>query len=93
MADSVTDGTVIAGGQRLPERGFKAPDGKKSSKRPDILVERSDGSIYGINPNNGAKEYYKNYCYTLSAKELFQKGIRITPYTGWNEYILNEEIK
>ncbi|SHH48966.1 intein C-terminal splicing region/RHS repeat-associated core domain-containing protein [Clostridium collagenovorans DSM 3089] len=49
VADSVTDGTVIAGGQRLPERGFKTPNGKKSSRRPDILVEKPDGSIYGIN--------------------------------------------
>lgn len=45
-----------------------------------------------VNPNNGAAEYYKNHHYTASAKKLFQKGIKITPYTGWNQYILNEEL-
>jgi hypothetical protein len=45
-----------------------------------------------VNPNNGAKEYYKNHCYTSTSKELFQKGIKIAPYAGWNRYILNEEM-
>lgn len=45
-----------------------------------------------VNPSNGAKEYYKNHCYTSSAKELFQKGIEILPYAGWSKYILNKEM-
>jgi RHS repeat-associated protein len=49
VADSVRDGKVIAGGQRLPERAFPTPGGFKSSRRPDILVERPDGTRYGIN--------------------------------------------
>ncbi len=56
VTDSVVDGEVIAGGQRiinenrLPEAVIQTPNGVKSSRRPDILVERhSDGSIYGIN--------------------------------------------
>ena len=49
VADSVTDGKIIAGGQRLPEVSIKTPGGIKSSRRPDILVERPDGSTYGIN--------------------------------------------
>lgn len=50
IADSVTDGQVIAGGQRgLPEQLIPTPGGMKSGRRPDILVRRPDGSIYGIN--------------------------------------------
>jgi hypothetical protein len=56
VSDSVTDGEIIAGGQkivngnRLPEAVIKTPNGLKSSRRPDILVKRySDDSVYGIN--------------------------------------------
>jgi RHS repeat-associated protein len=50
VADSVGDGRVVAGGQTgLPEAVIRTPDGLKSSRRPDILVERLDGSQYGIN--------------------------------------------
>lgn len=50
VADSVKDGEVVAGGQRgLPERAIPTPGGLKSGRRPDILVERPDGSLYGIN--------------------------------------------
>ncbi len=49
VVDSVTDGEIIAGGQRLPEISIKTPGGIKSSRHPDILVERPDGSVYGIN--------------------------------------------
>jgi len=50
IADNITDGKVIAGGQSgEPERIFPTIGGKKSSRRPDILVERPDESIYGIN--------------------------------------------
>ena len=40
IGNQITDGDIIAGG---------TPNGKKSSRRPDILVERPDGSRYGIN--------------------------------------------
>lgn len=33
----------------MPEISFPTPGGFKSSRRPDILVQRLDGSIYGIN--------------------------------------------
>ncbi|WP_146164358.1 RHS repeat-associated core domain-containing protein [Pseudosporangium ferrugineum] len=46
---SVTDGEIIAGGGVLPERAIATPGGFKGSRRPDILVRRPDGSLYGIN--------------------------------------------
>ncbi|NBH08277.1 polymorphic toxin-type HINT domain-containing protein [Amycolatopsis sp. SID8362] len=49
VAEQVTDGEVIAGGGMLPEQGFSTPGGFKGSRRPDILVEREDGTQYGIN--------------------------------------------
>jgi hypothetical protein len=49
VADQVTDGQVIAGGGRLPEREFATPGGFKGSRRPDVLVQKPDGSMYGIN--------------------------------------------
>jgi len=49
VAGQVDDGEVIAGGGALPERAFDTPGGFKSSRRPDILVQRPDGSVYGIN--------------------------------------------
>ena len=43
VADSVTDGRVIAGGQTgLPEAVISTPGGLKGTRRPDILVERAD---------------------------------------------------
>jgi hypothetical protein len=49
IGDQVTDGQVIAVGGSLPEREFATPGGSKGSRRPDVLVQRPDGSIYGIN--------------------------------------------
>ena len=49
VADLVTDGKIIAGGQRLPEKSLKTPGGTKSSRRPNILVEKPDRTQYGIN--------------------------------------------
>ncbi len=51
VAQGVRDGKVIAGGQirGLPEAVVRTPGGVKSSRRPDILVQRPDGSLYGIN--------------------------------------------
>lgn len=42
---------MIAGGQRagLKEAVIETTGGHKGSRRPDILVKRGDGSIYGIN--------------------------------------------
>ncbi len=39
VAVSVTDGSIITGGQRLPEKVFRTGNGFKSSRRPDILVK------------------------------------------------------
>jgi RHS repeat-associated protein len=56
VADSVKNGEVIAGGQTgLPEVGIKTPGGVKQSRRPDILVQRPDGSQYGINVGKTTK--------------------------------------
>ena len=41
-ADMVSDGKVIAGRVKHPERVIQTPDGVKNSRRPD-------GSLYGIN--------------------------------------------
>lgn len=50
VADSITDGRIVAGGQTgLPERFIPTPAGLRSGRRPDILVERFDGSQYGVN--------------------------------------------
>lgn len=59
VADSVTDGRVVAGGARAPEAVIQTPGGVKGSRRPDVLVERPDGTQYGINvglqsPRSGA---------------------------------------
>lgn len=48
-ADGITDGEVIAGGGRLPEKAIPTPGGIKDSRRPDILVRNPDGSIRAIN--------------------------------------------
>ena len=49
VGNQVADGEIVAGGGRLPEQLIKTPGGIKSGRRPDILVERPDGSRYGIN--------------------------------------------
>ena len=56
IADGITDGEVVGGGQqldkfgkRLPEAVINTPGGLKNSRRPDILVKRPDGTRYGIN--------------------------------------------
>lgn len=50
VAQSVGDGKVVAGGQTgTAERVVRTPAGLKGSRRPDITVEREDGSEYGIN--------------------------------------------
>ena len=49
VASQVTDGKIIAGGGILPEKLIPTPGGFKSGRRPDILVQRSNGSKYGIN--------------------------------------------
>jgi hypothetical protein len=46
---NVTDGNIIAGGGIKPERLIDTPGGFKGGRRPDILVQRPDGSQYGIN--------------------------------------------
>jgi RHS repeat-associated protein len=55
VAGQVTDGRIIAGGQMLPEKAIPTPNGLKGSRHPDILVERPDGSIYGINVGKTTK--------------------------------------
>ena len=51
IASNINDGNVIAGGGRgyAPERLIQTPGGIKKARRPDILVKREDGTIYGIN--------------------------------------------
>ena len=49
VANSVKDGKVVAGGQQLPEKAINTAGGIKNSRRPDIILERPDGSQYGIN--------------------------------------------
>lgn len=51
VATQVNDGEIIAGGGRgyPPEAKIPTPSGVKTHRRPDILVKRSDGSVYGIN--------------------------------------------
>jgi RHS repeat-associated protein len=49
VASKITDGRVVAGGGVAPERLIPTPGGAKAGRRPDILVERPDGSLYAIN--------------------------------------------
>jgi len=53
VADSITDGEIIGGGQQLPKIPEKVKltvGGKKGSRRPDISVRKYDGSgEYHIN--------------------------------------------
>ena len=52
IASQITDGEVIAGGGRIcdnPEAIWQTPNGLKKTRRPDILVKKADGSLYGIN--------------------------------------------
>lgn len=49
VANQVDDGIVIAGGGKHKEKLISTPEGKKSGRRPDVLVERPDGTLYGIN--------------------------------------------
>ncbi|HCT75300.1 MAG TPA: hypothetical protein DGG94_06940 [Micromonosporaceae bacterium] len=49
-AEKVVDGKVVAGGGGKKEILIKTPGGKKEGRRPDILVQKHDGSgRYGIN--------------------------------------------
>ena len=49
VANKIKDGEVIAGGGMHPEKAIPTHGGYKNSRRPDIIVRRPDGSIYGIN--------------------------------------------
>ena len=51
IAGQVKDGEIIAGGGRgyPPEAKIPTPNGKKTHRRPDILVKKPDGSLYGVN--------------------------------------------
>jgi hypothetical protein len=46
---------VVAGGGVSPEKAIATPGGYKGSRRPDVLVERPDGSQYGINIGKQAR--------------------------------------
>jgi hypothetical protein len=43
-----------------------------------------------VNPNNGAKVFYKQHRYTEGAKKLSEDGVKLVPVAGWNYYILSE---
>lgn len=99
--DKNTDGIIFEIGvendEKLKESRISGITENKETLKiwKDIVKRFKDTMLKGawvINPNNGEKEYYNNHYYTLPAKELFQKGIKIVPYTGWNEYMLEEEI-
>jgi RHS repeat-associated protein len=49
VAGKINDGVITGGGQVRPEIAIPTPGGFKNSRRPDILVQRPDGSMYGIN--------------------------------------------
>ncbi len=56
VASQVADGEVIAGGGVHRERLIPTPGGYKEGRRPDILVRRPDGSLYGINVGRANKK-------------------------------------
>lgn len=45
-----------------------------------------------VNPNNGAKEYYRDHCYSVAAKKAFEEGMKIIPFAGCTHYILSDRI-
>jgi hypothetical protein len=49
------DHRIVAGGGQKAEKLIPTLGGKKSGRRPDILVERPDGSRYGINVGKTVK--------------------------------------
>lgn len=49
IGNQITDGEVIAGVGEITRAKSEYAQWEKSSRRPDILVERPDGSQYGIN--------------------------------------------
>ena len=44
-----------------------------------------------LNPYSNIKKYYKNHLYTCNAKKAYEKGVKICPVAGWNEYELTNE--
>lgn len=42
-----------------------------------------------VNPHNGAKEFYKNHYYTISAKKAYDKGAKVVAFAGWNTFLLD----
>lgn len=85
VADSITDGKIIAGGQRpgLPERLISTPGGFKSGRRPDILVQRPDGSKYGINVGRQSRRTgapIKREAEAISDLEEFGIEMHFVPY-------------
>jgi hypothetical protein len=46
-----------------------------------------------VNPENGAKGYYKHHRYTLEAKKLYLEGVKILPFAGWDYFILSESLE
>ena len=45
---------------------------------------------YVVTPN-GNSRYYPGHWYTQGAKDAYEKGVRIRPLAGWNQYILKRE--
>ncbi len=46
--------------------------------------------VYVVTPN-GNSRYYPGHWYTQGAKDAYEKGVRIKPLAGWNQYILKRE--
>jgi hypothetical protein len=49
QGDEVISGGRMFDGIFRKEAYFRTPGGKKSARRPDLLVKRADGTIYGVN--------------------------------------------
>lgn len=85
LAESVSTKTgdqIVAGGGVLKEKLIPTPAGAKSGRRPDILLKRADGTMYGINVG----KTYKNGDMIKREKEAIED---LTTYGGLEMYFVN----
>lgn len=78
VAAAVSDGTPVRGfGTPRPEAVIETRGDHKGSRRPDILVERPDGSRYGINIGKQTKRGAPYKCEQEALDDLRGAGLEM----------------
>ncbi len=77
-----TGDQIVAGGGVVSEKLIPTLGGAKSGRRPDILLKRADGTMYGINVG----KTYKNGDMIKREKEAIED---LTTYGGLEMYFVN----